>query len=197
MRVIQRICVFAGSRSGARPEYVAAARALGAALAARGIGLVYGAASVGLMGELAGAALAAGAEVIGVIPRALARREITHSSLTDLRFVTTLHERKALMAEQADAFIALPGGLGTLDELTEMLTWTQLGIHAKPVGLLNTAGFYTPFLALIQHTADQGFLAESDQDYLLADDDPNRLLDTLAVYQPAPRRVVWMTSSDT
>ena len=192
---LHRICVFAGSRSGARPEYAAAARALGHTLAARGIGLVYGASGVGLMGAVAEAALAGGGEVIGIIPHALARRELPRN-LSELRYVTTLHERKALMAEYSDAFIALPGGLGTLDELSEMLTWTQLGIHAKPVGLLECAGFYRPLLAFVEQMAAQGFLYAEERDFLLVDDDPDRLLDALAEYRPTTRPPVWMTPDE-
>ncbi len=196
MTEIKRICVFAGSRSGTRPEYAAAARALGRALAARGIGLVYGASGLGLMGAVAEVVLAAGGEVFGIIPRALARRELP-ADLTELRYVTTLHERKALMAEYSDAFIALPGGLGTLDELSEMLTWTQLGVHAKPVGLLESAGFYRPLLAFIEHMAAQGFLFADERDYLVAEDDPDRLLDALAAYRPTTRPPVWLTPDET
>lgn len=190
--MLRRICVFAGSRSGARPEYTAAARALGQALAARGIGLVYGASSVGLMGAVAEGALAGGGEVIGIIPRALAQRELP-AALSELRYVTTLSERKTLMAEYSDAFIALPGGLGTLDETAEMLTWAQLGIHAKPVGLLDCAGFFRPLLAFVAQMAAQGFLQAEEREYLLVEEDPDRLLDALAAYQPPTRPPVWQT----
>ncbi|HZY83935.1 MAG TPA: TIGR00730 family Rossman fold protein, partial [Gemmataceae bacterium] len=134
---MKRVCVFCGSSSGTRPEYAAAARRFGAALAGRGLGLVYGGGHVGLMGALADAVLAAGGEVVGVIPQALVDRELAHGGLTELLVVNTMHERKALMADRADAFAALPGGFGTADELFEILTWAQLGLHAKPVGLLN------------------------------------------------------------
>ena len=195
MTELKRICVFAGSRAGAQREFAEAARALGRVLAARGIGLVYGASGAGLMGAVAEAALAAGGEVIGIIPRALAQREVP-ANLTELHYVTTLHERKALMAEYADAFIALPGGLGTLDELSEMLTWTQLGIHAKPVGLLECADFYHPLVAFIADMAAQGFLLAEERGYLLVDEDPGHLLDALAAYRPTTRPPVWMTPDE-
>src|SRR4051812_49148308 len=146
-----RVCVFCGSNPGARPEYAAAARAVGRALAERGRGLVYGGGNVGLMGVCADAALAAGGEVIGVIPDALQTAEVAHGGLTRLHVVRTMHERKALMADLSDAFAALPGGFGTLDELFEILTWAQLGIHAKPVAILNVAGFFDPLLAMLDH----------------------------------------------
>jgi uncharacterized protein (TIGR00730 family) len=150
--------VFCASSSGTAPEYLDAAKALGRELGARGMGLVYGGASVGLMGALADAALAAGAPVIGVLPAVLRDREIAHPGLSELHFVSTMHERKALMADRADAFLALPGGYGTLDEFLEILTWAQLGIHAKPCVLVNVLGFYDGLLRFLDHAVDQGFL---------------------------------------
>jgi uncharacterized protein (TIGR00730 family) len=150
--------VFCASSSGTAPEYLDAAKALGRELGARGMGLVYGGASVGLMGALADAALAAGAPVIGVLPSVLRDREIAHPGLSELHFVSTMHERKALMADRADAFLALPGGYGTLDEFLEILTWAQLGIHAKPCVLVNVLGFYDGLLRFLDHAVDQGFL---------------------------------------
>src|SRR5271163_4044120 len=144
---IKRVCVYCGSNSGSLPAFAVAARELGAALARRGLGLVYGGGCVGLMGVVADAVVAQGGEVIGVIPEVLAKREMAHFGLKDLRVVGTIHERKALMAELADAFIALPGGFGTMEELCEALTWAQLGLHHKPLGLLNVAGYYDPLLA--------------------------------------------------
>ena len=153
-----RVCVFCGSRHGSDPRHTAAARALGAELAARGAGLVYGGGNVGLMGEVAGAAIAAGGHVLGVIPTSLAEKELAYAGATELVEVGTMHERKALMADRSDAFVALPGGYGTMDELFEILTWAQLGIHAKPVVLLNSAGFFDPLLAWADHLVREGFL---------------------------------------
>ncbi|HLY39456.1 MAG TPA: TIGR00730 family Rossman fold protein, partial [Candidatus Binatia bacterium] len=155
---MRRVCVFCGSNVGGRDVYAATARALGAALARAGIGLVYGGGSVGLMGLLADAVLAGGGEVIGVIPRALATREIAHHGLADLRIVESMHERKALMTELADAFVALPGGFGTLEELLEVVTWAQLGLHAKPIAVLNVAGYFDGLIALFEHAIAERFV---------------------------------------
>ena len=159
---MRRVCVFCGASSGRSPAYAAAARELGAELAGRGLGLVYGGGRVGLMGAVADAALAAGGEAVGVIPQELVDRELAHGGLTELRVVGSLHERKALMAELADAFVALPGGFGTLDELLEQLTWSQLGLHAKPVGLLDVAEYWRPLIELARHATDEGFVREAD-----------------------------------
>jgi uncharacterized protein (TIGR00730 family) len=191
---MRRVCVFAGSNPGVRPAYRAAAEALGGALAARGWGLVYGGGSVGLMGALADATLAAGGEVIGVIPRALAVREIAHGHLTDLRLVETMHDRKAQMAELADAFVALPGGAGTFDELFEIITWAQLGLHNKPIGLLDAEGYFAPLLALVAHAVGEGFIRPEDHDLLLVREQVPTLLDALAAYTPVPRPIKWITS---
>src|SRR5438874_8943497 len=153
---MRRICVFAGSNAGARGSYLIAARELGAEIARRGLGLVYGGASCGLMGACADAALAGGAEVIGVLPRALTAREIAHTGLTEMRIVGSLHERKAVMSALADVVIALPGGCGTMDELFEAITWAQLGLHDKPLGLLDAEAYYTPLVALIDHLTAEG-----------------------------------------
>jgi uncharacterized protein (TIGR00730 family) len=196
----RRICVFAGSGLGTRSAYAEAARQLGASLAAHGLGLVYGGGSVGLMGALAEGALAGGGEVIGVIPRALAAREIALGRLGDnLRVVGSMHERKAQMAALSDAFIALPGGLGTYEELFEMLTWAQLGLHPKPIGVLNVADYYAPLLALIQHAAAEGFIPPWDRDLLLVDDGPAALLDRVLAYQPVarPGKLSWITREET
>src|SRR3954449_13611628 len=155
---MQRVCVFCGSKSGGRPVYADAARRLGAALAARGCELVFGAGHVGLMGVLADAVLAAGGRAVGVIPQALVDRELAHRGLTELHVVGTMHQRKALMADLSDAFVALPGGYGTGDELFEILTWAQLGIHAKPIGLLNVAGYFDAMLAWLDHMTREDFL---------------------------------------
>ncbi len=183
---MRRICVFCGSAVGARPVYAEAARRLGALLAQQGLGLVYGGGSVGLMGVLANATLAAGGEVIGVIPEFLFKREIEHRGATELRVVGTMHERKAMMADLADGFIALPGGYGTLDEFCEIITWAQLGLHRKPVGLLNVAGYFDSFLAFLDHTTAEGFVQPNYRALALDDTDAARLLDRLRTYQPQP-----------
>jgi uncharacterized protein (TIGR00730 family) len=152
------VCVFTGSSRGVRPEYLAAATELGRLLAARGIRLVYGGARVGLMGAVADAALKGGGDVIGVIPAALVAKEVAHTGLTDLRVVESMHERKALMSDLADAFVALPGGWGTLEEFFEVLTWAQLGLHRKPCGLLNVQGYFDGLLVFLAHTIDEGFV---------------------------------------
>ena len=188
---MQRICVFCGSSSGSRPLYAEMARAVGQELAARGLGLVYGGSSVGLMGALADAALAAGGEVIGVLPRGLFLREVAHRGLTDLREVGSMHERKALMSELADGFLALPGGFGTCDELFEMLTWAQLGLHHKPVGLLDVEGFFTSLLAFVRHAAQEGFLPLAHVDVLLRAETPAAMLDQLLAYQPSALPDKW------
>ncbi len=176
---MRRVCVFCGASSGQRPAYAEAARGFGSAVAARGLGLVYGGGRVGLMGAVADGALASGGEVVGVIPQALVERELAHGGLTELHVVGSLHERKALMADLADAFVALPGGFGTLDELMEQLTWSQLGLHAKPVGLLDVEGFWRPLIALARHATDEGFVRESDLGAIAVGDEPEALLDRL------------------
>ncbi|MDX2171190.1 MAG: TIGR00730 family Rossman fold protein [Deltaproteobacteria bacterium] len=181
-----RVCVFCGSSPGADPAFAGAAEALGRTLAAQRIGLVYGGASVGLMGRLADAALAAGGEVIGVIPRALVDQEVAHRGLADLRVVGSMHERKALMAELSDAFVALPGGLGTLDELFEILTWAQLGLHHKPIGLLDVGGYFDPLLAFLDGAVHARFVAPAHRAMLLRADTPAALLDACRHYQPPP-----------
>jgi len=179
-----RICVFCGSSPGRRPEFLDAAVELARAVAARGIGLVYGGGRVGLMGALADAALAAGAEVIGVIPRALLDREVGHLGLTEQHVVETMHERKALMAELSDAFVALPGGVGTMEELFEAWTWAGLGIHAKPVALLDVGGYYDPLLEMTDRMVAEGFLHSAYRAALVVGCEPAALLDAIAAYQP-------------
>jgi uncharacterized protein (TIGR00730 family) len=176
---VRRVCVFCGASSGRLPVYAEAARAFGSALGRRGLGLVYGGGRVGLMGALADAALAAGAESVGVIPQDLVDRELAHGGLTDLRIVGSLHERKALMAELADGFVALPGGFGTLDELLEQLTWSQLGLHAKAVGLLDVEGYWRPLIELARHATEEGFVRESDLASIAVAVEPDALLDRL------------------
>ena len=192
---MRRVCVFCGSIPGALPDYAAAARRFGTALAERGIGLVYGGGSVGLMGVLADAALAAGGEVVGVIPRALHAREIGHAALTDLRVVETMHERKALMADLADGFVALPGGLGTLEEIFEVWTWAQLGIHAKPCGVLNAAGYFDPLLAFLDHAVAERFVRETHRAMMLVEPDPDALLRRMAAYR-APAVPKWLSERE-
>lgn len=185
---LRRVCVFCGASSGVRPAYAAAARELGGVLARRGITLVFGGGSIGLMGEVADGALAAGGEVIGVITRLLQDRELGHKRVTRLDVVGTMHERKALMAKLADAFVALPGGLGTLDETFEILAWAQLGIHSKPVGLLNTAGYYDSLMTFLDHVERERFLRLNHRTDVFFDADCERLLDKLAGAAPGPER---------
>lgn len=183
-----RITVFCGSRPGARPAYAAAARALGACLAAHDLGLVYGGGSVGLMGTVADATLAAGGEVIGVIPEALARPEIAHAGLSELHVVDGMHPRKWMMAERAAAFVALPGGVGTLEELFEALSWTQLGIQHKPVGLLDVDGYWRPLCAMLDHAVEEGFVTPEHRSLLVVAEDSETLLSKLAAV-PRPRDI--------
>jgi uncharacterized protein (TIGR00730 family) len=178
-----RLCVFCGSSSGARPVYRLAARELGALLAGAGIGLVYGGASIGLMGEIADAALKANGEVIGVIPRSMVTKEIAHRGLPDLRIVDSMHQRKALMADLSDGFIAMPGGLGTLEEFFEVLTWAQLGMHTKACGLLNLDGFYDQLLAFLDHSVEDGFIKPVHRAKILVADNPKDLLERLRPHQ--------------
>ena len=173
------LCVYCGARNGDDPRFAEAARALGTALGAGGHRLVYGGGHAGLMGTVADATLAAGGQVLGIIPRRLVSRELGHRGIQELRVVDTMHERKLQMAQAADAFVALPGGLGTLEELFEAWTWQQLGYHARPIGLLDTAGFYRPLLELLAHTRDAGFVEASTVNRLRVDTDPARLLQTL------------------
>ena len=181
---MKRVCVFCGSSPGFRPVYGEAARGFGQLLGQRGIGLVYGGGDVGLMGILADAAMAAGSEVVGVIPRALLEREVGHHGLTELRIVGSMHERKAMMAELSEGFIALPGGFGTFEEFCEVLTWTQLGLHEKACGLLNVEGFYDPLLALFDKAMSEGFLRPSNRELVLAGSDPAWLLDAVLKTRP-------------
>ena len=176
---LKSVCVFCGSRMGARPEYLEGARALGAEIARRGFTLVYGGTSVGLMGAVADAALAGGGKVIGVLPHVLSDREIAHKGLTELHLVDSMHTRKAMMAKLSGAFIAMPGGVGTFEELFEMTTWAQLGIHHKPIGLLNVADFYGPLLTLMRRAVDEGFIPEARAQPFVHDTSPGALLDSL------------------
>ena len=191
-----RLCIFCGSSTGHRSAYTEAAQDMGRALVQRGLGLVYGGGRVGLMGVVAEAILAGGGEVIGVIPHAFVEREVAHHGVTDLRIVRTMHERKALMAELSDGFIALPGGYGTLDEFCEIITWAQLGIHRKPCALLNVLGYFDPFLAQLDRATQDGFVQPSMRALVLSHSQPEPLLDAIDSYQaPALRR--WMEPSAT
>jgi uncharacterized protein (TIGR00730 family) len=172
--------VFCGSSAGVRPEYAAAAAAFGRLLAERGIRVIYGAGNVGLMSVLADAALAAGGQVIGVIPQMLVDRELAHRGITELRIVTSMHERKAMMAELSDAFVALPGGLGTYEELCEVLTWGQLGIHHKAVGCLNVCGYFEELIRMLDHAVSEGFLRPEQRRLFLSSDDAEKLVSLLA-----------------
>lgn len=178
------VCVFCGSSPGTGNAYIEAARQVGRVLAERGIGLVYGGAGVGTMGELADAALAAGGSVVGVIPQSLVDWEVAHGGLTEQHVVTNLHERKALMAHLSDAFIALPGGAGTLDELFETWTWAQLGLHAKPVGLLDVKGYFQPMIQFLDHMVTEGFLKPPYREMLIIESEIGALLDRYAAYEP-------------
>lgn len=192
----QRIAIYCASNDGARPAYVALAQRLGAELAARGMTVVYGGGGTGLMGALADAALAAGGEVIGVMPHGLVQREVAHRGLTALRIVDTMHERKALIAEISDAFITLPGGIGTLEEFFETLTWAQLGVHRKPIGLLDVDRFWDPLEALFEHLQGEGFLRGDPRGWLIRRDDPAALLDALLTFEaPTVRR--WIRLGET
>lgn len=181
---MRRVCVFCGSRVGNRPEYAEQARRLGAALVRRGWGLVYGGGNIGLMGIIADVVLQAGGEVIGVIPRALEQKELAHRGLTALHVVDTMHERKTVMSDLADAFVALPGAFGTADELFEILTWSQLGLHRKPIGLLDVAGFFQPLLSWLDRAAGEGFLKPKHRQLLLASKDVEELCDLLCRERP-------------
>jgi uncharacterized protein (TIGR00730 family) len=193
---MDRVCVFCGSSVGANPAYLEAARATGRTLARRGVGVVYGGGSVGLMGALADAALAEGGEVIGVIPRALQLRELAHARLTTLHVVRSMHERKAKMAELSQGFIALPGGMGTLEELAEVITWAQLGLHARPCGLLDVAGYYGPLIAFLDRAAGEGFIRPEHRRLLVVAEAPDALLDRFAAWAP-PAVQRWIDEDQT
>ena len=192
MTGLRSVCVFCGSNTGARPSYAVMAEGLGRVLAERGVRVVYGGGRVGLMGVVADAALAAGGEVVGVIPKHLMDREVGHTGLTDLRVTSTMHERKALMADLADGFVALPGGFGTLEELAETLTWSQLGLQAKPFGLLDVEGFYEPLLRFLDHTVAERFVTPEHRALVLSAGDPSALLDRLAAWEPGATRTKWL-----
>jgi hypothetical protein len=193
---LSAVCVFCGSNPGADPVYAESARRMGQILAERGIELVYGGGRVGLMGALADAALAAGGRVIGVIPEGLRRREVAHEGLTELHVVQTMHERKQLMSDLADGFIAMPGGFGTFEEFCEVLTWSQLGMHAKPCGLLNVKSYYTGLLTLFDHAVAEQLLHPRNRAMVIAECEPKPLLDAMAQYR-APAVEKWLTPETT
>jgi uncharacterized protein (TIGR00730 family) len=193
---MRSLCVFCGSSPGARSDYAATARMLGASLARRAVRLVYGGARVGLMRELADAVLHAGGEVTGVIPESLRAREVAHTDLRDLRIVGSMHERKALMSDLADGFLAIPGGAGTLEEFFEMWTWAQLGIHRKPCGLLNVHGYFDGLLTFLDHAVSERFLLREHRAMVLVDDDAERLLERFIAYR-APDVEKWIDRTET
>lgn len=193
---MRRLCVFCGSSVGNNQAYAEAAEAMGGLLARRRIGLVYGGGNVGLMGVIADAVLRGGGEVIGVIPRALADREVAHNGVTDLRIVDSMHTRKAMMADLSDAFVAMPGGVGTFEEFFEAVTWTQLGLHRKPCGLLNVNAFYSPLAAFIDQAVSEGFIKPIHRSIIVVDDDPERLLDTLSTID-LPDVPKWIRKDET
>jgi uncharacterized protein (TIGR00730 family) len=194
---VRRVCVFCGSSPGARPAYAEAAEELAALLVANGIGVVYGGGGVGLMGRLADAVLARGGEITGVIPDALVDREIGHPGVRDMRTVGSMHERKALMAELSDAFVALPGGIGTLEELVEVFTWSQLGLHRKPCGLLDVEGYYEELAAFLDHAVRERFLREEHRSTLIVEREPAALLERLRAYEPEAIQPKWIDRDET
>ena len=193
MSEIRRLAVFCGSNPGARPEYVEAARSFGKLLADRGIGIVYGGSNVGLMAALADAISEEGGDIIGVIPRMLVEREVANTALADLRIVESMHERKAVMAELADGFVALPGGIGTLEEFFEIWTWGQLGMHSKPCGLLNVAGYFDRLLQFLDRAVEEKFVREVHRGMVVVESDPVALLSRFEAYDP-PRVVKWINA---
>ncbi len=192
---MKRICVFCGSNPGGRPDYANGARAMGRALADHGIGLVYGGGNVGLMGIVADTVLQAGGEVIGVIPEALMRREVGHLDVTELHVVRSMHERKAMMADLSDGFVAMPGGYGTFEEFCEVITWSQLGFHPKPCGLLNVAGYYAPLLAMFDHAVAEHFVRPQHRALVLEDTEPGSLLDKMRAFVP-PSSEKWIVPAE-
>ena len=191
MSEIRRLAVFCGSNPGARPEYVEGARALGRLLCQRRVGVVYGGSSVGLMAALAETVLEEGGDIIGVIPKMLVEREVAHRALSDLRIVGSMHERKALMAELSDGFVALPGGIGTLEEFFEIWTWAQLGVHDKPCGLLNIAGYFDPLLEFLDRAVEEKFVRDVHRSMVIVESDAAALLDRFESYE-APKVVKWV-----
>ncbi|NIS81865.1 MAG: TIGR00730 family Rossman fold protein [Anaerolineales bacterium] len=196
LRSIEKICVYCGSSDTIAELYLEAAQALGRTIAERGLTLIFGGGATGVMGALADSALGGGARVIGIIPKLFDTPVLAHPALTEMRIVENIHTRKAMMIEEADAFIAMPGGLGTLEELFEVLTWAQIGLHRKPVGLLNLNGYFDALLALIQHARAEGFIYDEHRSLLISDDDPDTLLDLLARYQPPEGLERWVNREE-
>jgi uncharacterized protein (TIGR00730 family) len=194
---MRRVCVFCGSSPGARPAYAEAAAEMGRLLASEGIGVVYGGGQVGLMGVLADAVLAARGEIVGVIPQALVDREIGHPGVANMRVVGSMHERKALMADLADAFVALPGGLGTLEELFEVYTWAQLGLHRKPCGLLDVEDYYAGIADFLTHAVEERFLPEQHRAMLLVEQQPRELLERIRAWEPSTIQPKWIDREET
>jgi uncharacterized protein (TIGR00730 family) len=195
-RALHRVCVYAGSNAGARPDYTVAARELARSLVARGIDVVFGGGNVGLMKVVADTTMVAGGKVIGVIPEALIAREVGHHDVTELRVVSSMHERKALMADLSDGFIALPGGFGTLEEVIEIATWAQLGLHTKPFGLLNVAGYFDALVAFFDHAVTEGFVRPQHRETLLVAERPASLVDAFERWQP-PHVHKWIDCDET
>ncbi len=196
MTTINSICIYCGSSPGRLEDYASAGRALAVALVSRNIRLVYGGAGIGIMGTVADEVLKLGGQVVGVIPKALAHKEVAHQNLTEMHITDSMHDRKMLMAELADGFIALPGGIGTLEELFEIWTWAQLGFHQKPCGLLNVAGYYDALIQFLDHVLAEQFVKSPHRDMLLVDSDPTALLDRYESYQP-PAVKRWVAKNDT
>jgi uncharacterized protein (TIGR00730 family) len=194
---MRRLCVFCGASPGARPAYAEAAEELGRVLVAEGIGLVYGGGKVGLMGRLADAVLAEGGEAIGVLPEALVAKEIGHPGLDDLRVVGSMHERKALMADLSDGFVALPGGLGTVEELFEVYTWAQLGLHRKPCALLDVEGYYQGVASFLEHAVEERFLREQHRAMLMVETEPRPLIERLRSFEPDAVAPKWIDRDET
>jgi uncharacterized protein (TIGR00730 family) len=194
---VQRICVFCGASPGARPAYRETTAELARLLVEDGVGIVYGGGGVGLMGALADAVLAAGGEITGVIPRSLTEREIAHRDVPDMRVVDSMHERKALMAELADAFVALPGGIGTLEELFEVYTWAQLGLHSKPCALLNVEGYYDGVADFLSHAVEERFLRDETRELLMIEEEPAALVEQLKAFQPQAAIPKWIDREET
>ena len=194
---MKRLCVFCGSNAGARPAYASMAREMASELSRRRLGVVYGGGGIGLMGVLADTMLALGGEVIGVIPRPLATKELAHPGLTEMRVVESMHERKALMASLADGFVAMPGGLGTFEETLEVLTWSQLGIHRKPIGLLNVEGYYDGLLGMIAHGVRETFIRREYLTLFVSAETPPHLLDAMQTWRPPQIRGAWMNLTQT
>ncbi len=196
MSIIKRLCVYCGSSPGKKPEYGKAARQLGSIMVSKNIGLVYGGASVGIMGEIADTVVKGGGEVIGVIPQSLLEKEVAHTGLSDLRVVDSMHERKALMAELSDGFIALPGGLGTIEEFFEVMTWAQLGMHQKPCGLLNVCQYYQKLIDFLNHAVTERFLKEVHRSLVLVEESPDALLQKFEAYE-TPEVAKWIDKKST